>query len=165
MRISTARSRRLTSFFLFFAGSYCLFSAVPVCRSDQVLATSLGSEGAMGSQYTGVVFKNRSRTACRLDAHRFSFGQYDAGGRSLPLALRQNVGVNKYGAGTSEVVLAPAQEAALTIMTANRTGYDESRRCATQIRITMFKRTVLNVATISCGQTVFVTGFHSVGQQ
>ena len=137
-------------------------AAAPVCRATQILASSNGSDGAMGSQYAQAVFANTSAVACQLDIHDFHFERLDSGGHHLPIKVRVGMDLNAYGAGVPVIVLNPKQSMALSIRTANRTGYDESRHCATRVQITMFKRRLVDIKTISCDQNVDSTGFYPV---
>lgn len=154
--------RVLTALLLLFLGPSFVEGGAPICQRKQVVATSNGSDGAMGSQYTEVVIANTSAAACRLNMRALRFEQFDPKGHRLPITVEAGAAVNMYGAGLPETVVEPKQRIAFTIRTTNRTGYDESRDCATQMHLTLFNRPLLNLRTISCDKNVAVTGFHSV---
>jgi hypothetical protein len=119
----------------------------------------------MGSQYAQAVFANTSAMACRLDIHDLHFERFDSEGHRLSITVRVGMGLNAYGAGLPIIMLHPKQTMAVSLRTANRTGYDESRHCATRVQITMFKRRLLDIKTISCDQSVDVTGFYPVQER
>ena len=72
--------------------------------------------------------------------------------------------VNMDGPGLATTVLDPAQETAVTMDTANRTGYDEQHVCATEITVTLSRqlKPLLDFESISCEERIFVSGFHAV---
>ncbi|MBV9033615.1 MAG: DUF4232 domain-containing protein [Acidobacteriaceae bacterium] len=138
----------------------------PVCRPGQLHSTGGPGDGAMGSQYTEIIFQNVSSSKCRLTMARLDFQQFDAKGVRMPIQVNKNVAVNMDGSGTPEIILRPQQETAISIQSLNRTGYDESRRCATKMRISLSvaqqRSTLFAFETISCREDISVSGFHVV---
>jgi len=140
-------------------------SRVPVCKHSQ-LQSAVGPYGvAMGSQYIEIIFKNASKTACRLSGV-LDFELFDSSGVEMPIKVEGNRLVNADGTGADEAVLEPRQRTAITIQSSDGTGLDESIRCATRMRISISaeqrKHPLIAFKTISCGANVNVTGFHSV---
>jgi hypothetical protein len=119
----------------------------------------------MGSRYTEIIFKNASKTACRLSGV-LDFELFDSKGVRMPIKVVGNKLVNADGTGSSEAVLEPSQRTAITIQSSDGTGLDASIGCATRMRISISteQRThpLIAFSTISCGSYVNVTGFHSV---
>jgi hypothetical protein len=119
----------------------------------------------MGSNYTEIIFQNSSSAACKLTGS-LHFEQLDNRGVRIPIKVGRNVAVNMDGAGSPEVMLKPHERTAITIQSANRTGYDESRRCATEIRISTSPQTqgrpLIRLKTTSCAEQINVSGFHPV---
>jgi uncharacterized protein DUF4232 len=119
----------------------------------------------MGSQYTEIIFKNASKTACRLSGV-LDFELFDSRGVEMPIKVEGNMSVDADGAGSNETVLEPRQRTAITMRSSDGTGYDGSIHCATRMRISVSaeqrKHPLIAFKTISCGAGVNVTGFHSV---
>jgi hypothetical protein len=119
----------------------------------------------MGSQYTEIIFKNVSKTACRLSGV-LDFEQFDSRSVEMPIKVEGNKLVNADPIGSDEAVLEPRQRTAITIQSSDGTGLVGSIRCATRMRISLSaeqrKHPLIAIKTISCGAEVNVTGFHSV---
>ena len=148
-------------------------ATAPACGVDQ-LASRVGPYGAaMGHQYTELIFKNSSKKRCSLDMATLVFRQMNPNPRGtqdknsqLPTRLFRGQAVNMDGAGSAATVLDPAQETAVTMETANRTGYDQQHVCATKIGVALSgqSKPLLDFESISCGEQIFVSGFHTVRQ-
>jgi hypothetical protein len=140
-----------------------LLGADPVCKDNQLKLTVMGSEGAMGSQYTEIAIQNVSSTNCRLQAN-FDLEQFDDRMIRMPITVTTKAEVNADGPGLPEITIKPQEQTAITVRTLNRTGYDESRHCASQIQISRSsasrQKPLLRYSTISCREDVNVTGFH-----
>jgi hypothetical protein len=158
--------------------AHCIYAqssaaTAPVCGVDK-LASRVGPYGgAMGSQYTELIFKNTSKTRCSLDVNKLVFWRMNPkpGGTQdknshMPTRVFRGPAVNMDGAGSVATVLDPAQETAVTMETANRTGYDEQHVCATKIRVALSgeSKPLLDFDSISCEERMFVSGFHTVRQ-
>lgn len=148
-------------------------ATAPVCGVDK-LASRVGPYGgAMGSQYTELIFKNASNKRCSLDVNKLMFRRMNPkpGGTQdkdshMPTRVFGGEAVNMDGAGSIATVLDPSQETAVTMVTANRTGYDEQRVCATKIRVALSgeSKPLLDFESISCEERIFVSGFHTARQ-
>jgi Protein of unknown function (DUF4232) len=111
-----------------------LLGADPVCRDYQLKLTSRGGNGAMGSQYTEIAIQNVSTATCHLQAN-FDLEQFDDRNSRMPIKVTSHTTVNAWGPGLPEITLQPQEQTAITVQTSNRTGYDESRHCASQMHI------------------------------
>jgi hypothetical protein len=140
-----------------------LIGVDPVCRDYQLKLSSRGGDGAMGSQYTEIAIQNVSTVTCHLQAN-FDLEQFDDRNARMPIKVTSHTAVNVLGPGLPEITLQPQEQTTITIQTVNRTGYDESRRCASQMQISRSgpsrHKPLLRYSTISCREDVYVTGFH-----
>jgi hypothetical protein len=90
-------------------------------------------------------------------------GTPDAKGGHMATQLFRHNAVNTDGAGSPTVILEPGQETAVTMDTANRTGYGE-HVCATRVKVGISGQSnfLLDFESISCEERIFVSGFHAV---
>jgi len=147
-------------------------AAQTACDATQI-ALRIGPSGsATGHQLTELIFKNVSKNRCSLDAAKLVFWRMKpeprrtrgGKGASMPTRVFRNNSVNADGVGVPAITMDAARETALTMDTANGTGYDEQRVCATQIRVGIVSQSkpLLDFASIACDERIFVSGFHAV---
>lgn len=142
------------------------------CDATQI-ALRIGPYGAAtGHQLTELIFKNVSKNQCSLDAAKLVFWRMkpeprrtrEGKGAIMPTRVFRNKAVNADGVGLPTITMDATRETALTMDTANGTGYDEQRVCATQIRVGIVgqSKPLLDFASIACDERIFVSGFHAV---
>ena len=141
-----------------------LVEAAGLCRVDQLKVTFVGSDGAMGSDYTVIKFRNVANNGCKLESN-FVFERFDSKGVRMPITADKNVAVNMVGAGVAKAVLGPQHETEITIRT-SWVPHDESQRCGAKMRISQEsgsgRRILISYPLKSCSEDVSVTGFHSL---
>jgi hypothetical protein len=82
--------------------------------------------------YQEVTFKLERRPRCRLTVASLLFRQFDEKGKLMPMQLakvRKVQGIFQDN-GIPAITLKPGHETAITVRTADGTGYDESVSCA-----------------------------------
>jgi hypothetical protein len=118
----------------------------------------------MGTMSQQIIFKLAYGPHCRLAMAALAFQQFDAKGKLMPMQLEEAPTVQGPFSdnGTATITLKPGEETAITVATADGTGYDASVRCAKRMTVRIAKQPhPFQFPTSSCSK-VMVSGFHAL---